>query len=346
MGGYYFGYYIAIFNPLGEPLAEKVYNYTGDQKLNLIGNLNLFFTIGAAISVFLSGPLSNLIGRIRLILFLEFLALGTCLLYSFKSVTILLALRAASGIITGLNAAVVPVALTEMFPGSLSGFTGVFFYFSLTCFILLSFFVNPLCGSEEDKDARAQCLADNWRPLLVFPGAVSLIRLLMLIFLYKFGALESPGYYINKFSDSKEKLTQELKKWFSTVYAEDYVDRRVEQAIRLADKSKNQEKPSYGAMFSGQFRFRFFVVCMLNVLQQLSGINFLIFFSTALFDQLSGNGATMSILIGAANIFGAVVGMYSIGRYGRRFNLIMGCLLQALSFATLGMGKLDRKSVV
>lgn len=336
MGGYYFGYYIGIFNPLGDPLAEKVYDFSGDKKINLIGNINLFFTIGAAISVFISGPLSDMIGRVRLILFLEFLAVGTSLAYTIKSTTLLLAIRAISGIITGLNAAIVPVALTEMFPGSIAGSGGLVFYFFLSSFILLGWFANPLCGSEDDKDGRAKCLANNWKLLLAWPIVMAGLRILLLITTFKFGALESPGYYLNKLKG--EQLKEALNKWFSTVYAPDYVEKKTQQVIKNSEESKSKTEPSYSAMFSKMYGFRFFVVCMLNTLQQLSGINFLIFFSTTLFDQLSGNGATMSLLIGGANVSGALVGMYSIGRYGRRFNLIMGCLLQAFSFATLGMG--------
>lgn len=337
MGGYYFGYYIGIFNPLGDPLVEKVYGLSGDARLNLIGNINLFFTVGAAISVFISGPLSDFVGRIRLLLFLEFLAVGSCLAYTIESTTVLLTIRALSGIITGINAGLVPVALTEMFPGSIAGFGGLFFYFALSSFILIGWFANPICGSEEDKDARSTCLANNSKLLLAWPAAISVIRIVLMILTFKFGAMESPGYYLNKLKG--EELKEALKKWFSTVYSSEYVDRKATQVIRDSEASKSKQEPTYASMFSKMYGFRFFVVCMLNTLQQLSGINFLIFFSTNLFDQLSGNGATMSLLIGAANIAGALVGMYSIGKYGRRFNLILGCLLQAFSFATLGMGK-------
>lgn len=337
MGGYYFGYYIGIFNPLGTPLVERVYNRTGDAKDDLVGSINLYFTLGAAISVFISGPLADFFGRIRLILFCEVIAVLTCALYWIESVPVLLGVRFLSGIITGINAGIVPVTLTEMFPSSLTGFGGLFFYFALSSHILLGSFANPICGSESDKDARSQCLADNWRYFLCWPIIIAGIRLFLLISSFKFGALESPGYFLNRAKG--EELRTALTKWFSTVYAEEYVEQKTEMVIRESEQAKANQEPGLTAMFSQTYRFRFVVVCLLNICQQFSGINFLIFYSTDLFDDLSGNGAMMSLLIGFANVSGALVGMYSIGRYGRRFNLIMGCLLQALSFSTLGMGK-------
>lgn len=337
MGGYYFGYYIGIFNPLGEPLAEKVYGYSGEKKISLIGNINLYFTVGAAVSVFLCSHISDIFGRVRLVIFLELLALFTCYTYTIQNITVLLITRTVCGVIVGLNSTILPVALTEMFPGSVRGFGGFVGYFAVSSFILLGWFANPLCGSEDNIENRTKCLSNNWKVLLSWPAVVGVIRILLLIYSFKFGILESPGFYLNKFKGIE--LEKALNGWFSTVYSSEYVQIKTEQVIKDSEEIKRKAKPTLSSMFSKIYGFRFFVVCMLNILQQFSGINFLIFFSTTLFDQLSGNGSTMSLLIGAANVSGALVGMYSIGKYGRRFNMVMGCLIQAFSFATLGMGK-------
>lgn len=61
-------------------------------------------------------------------------------------------------------------------------------------------------------------------------------------------------------------------------------------------------------------------------MHQLSGISFLIFFSTKIFDDISGNGAFMTLVISISNIFGGVIGSYTIGKLGRKPNLIYGPL--------------------
>lgn len=267
---------------------------------------------------------------------LEVIAFFTSLAYSVKSIFLLLVLRTISGVVAGLGTAIVPIALTEMFPSNLSGFGSFFQYLCVSSFILIGMFANPICGSGDDKESRSICLANNWRLLLTWPAALSVLRLILLAYAFKLGSLESPGYYLNKLKGVE--LKQALNKWFSTVYPPRFVIRKVNKVIKDSEEIKSKQEPGLSSMFSKMYGFRFFVVCMLNTLQQFSGINFLIFFSTTLFDQLSGNGATMSLLIGAANVSGALVGMFSIRRYGRRFNLVIGCLLQAFSFATLGMG--------
>jgi SP family facilitated glucose transporter-like MFS transporter 8 len=91
-------------------------------------------------------------------------------------------------------------------------------------------------------------------------------------------------------------------------------------------------------MFSERYRKRFFIACNLNAMQQLTGINFLGFFSTELFDKLSGNGSTMTLIIGAANVSGGLVGMYTLSKFGRKANILYGCALCFTGMLILNIG--------
>ena len=91
-------------------------------------------------------------------------------------------------------------------------------------------------------------------------------------------------------------------------------------------------------MIGKTYRFRFFLACILNIQQQLSGINFLIFFSTQLFNDISGNGPVMTMVIGASNVLGAIVGIFTISKFGRRCNMMAGSLMQAVAFGMLLIG--------
>lgn len=71
----------------------------------------------------------------------------------------------------------------------------------------------------------------------------------------------------------------------------------------------------------------------------MSGINFLIFFSTKIFDEISHNGSFMTLVISISNISGGVIGSYTVGKLGRKFNLVYGPLVQAVSFGILSLGK-------
>ena len=75
------------------------------------------------------------------------------------------------------------------------------------------------------------------------------------------------------------------------------------------------------------------------MVQQLSGINFLIFFSTKIFNKLSGNGSTVTLVIAVSNILGGVIGSYTVGSFGRKVNMTMGSIVSAISFGALSIGK-------
>ena len=150
MGGYSIGYYISIFNPLGEPLAEHVYGLnkqTNPSKDGFIGNLNLFFTLGAFFSVLFSATICRWIGRIRMLIILELVAMAAIAGYMVKDINILYICRFLSGIVGGANGCVTYIATKEMMPAKVAGFGGLFLYFCLTSCILSAWGWGFLGGS-------------------------------------------------------------------------------------------------------------------------------------------------------------------------------------------------------
>ena len=161
---------------------------------------------------------------------------------------------------------------------------------------------------------------------MLIPSFVGILRLFLLTILFKFGAYESPGYFLANLKDGSE-LTKKLKKWYDQVYSSDYTDEKTQSVIISYKQAQLKEKPTLAGMVSPTYRYRFFTCCILNIMQQLGGINFLIFFSTKIFDELSGNGSTVTLVIALSNISGGILGSFTIGKFGRKFNLMYGALL-------------------
>lgn len=86
----------------------------------------------------------------------------------------------------------------------------------------------------------------------------------------------------------------------------------------MKNEAIKRHEPGKGLkdMFSQTYRKRFFLGCFLNVFRQLGGINIMLFFSTQIFDEISGNGATMTLLIGTANLIGAFISILT-GKHKR-----------------------------
>lgn len=73
-------------------------------------------------------------------------------------------------------------------------------------------------------------------------------------------------------------------------------------------------------------------------MQQISGVNFLIFYAKTFFDEVSGNGDQMNIALGVANFFGGFLCIYMISKFGRRFNLKQCSFNLSVSMLALGIG--------
>jgi MFS family permease len=100
-GTYHFGYFVGIFNPLAEPLLTHIYKIKGESEIARIeGNINMCFTVGAMLSVLVSGKLADSLGRVKLLTYLELLSIVTYILYSVESLNVLLCARFLSGVIS------------------------------------------------------------------------------------------------------------------------------------------------------------------------------------------------------------------------------------------------------
>ena len=70
-GGYYFGYYMGIWNPLGEKYLRLVLKID-ENDINLYyGLVNLMFAIGAAIGCTFGGVIADAIGRVSFLAFID-----------------------------------------------------------------------------------------------------------------------------------------------------------------------------------------------------------------------------------------------------------------------------------
>lgn len=329
-GGFYFGYFMSIFNPIGKPLLTGHYKMTEDQADNVLGNVNLFFCIGAGLACILFGKLSDLFGRVRLLIAFEFLAIIASACYYVDKIPLLYTARFFGGMIAGVNVAGGSVVLSELFPKSVSGFGGTFIYVNITFSILVSFIEQTIFGVDT--------LVKYWRVFLIWPVIISIARMVLIAALIR---VDTPKFYLARTKDESQ-LRRKIVDSLKYLYQEVECDSEAEKIIE--ENRKESQEIGIVELFGPTYRFRAFGGCLLNLLQQLCGINFLIFFSTDLFNDLSGNGETMTTVLGVANFLGSFVAIYAIERFGRRFNLVTGVLLQLIAFSTLSFAILIESS--
>ena len=335
MGKFYQGFCVSIFNPLAGPLLTEVLGYDKTKEPEIYDYYNgaffAVFSIGAMIGVFSVGALSNKFGRVPLMFLGEVLALGNAFLYLVKDVRVIIAARFISGIISGL-ATIAGIVLSEMLPKSAGGVGNAFGYLFSTSATFTGLVTQNILSRSQ--------MVTYYRELLMATVVLSFVRIIVLQFLLK---TDTPKYlYLS--SPFKEEAQYLIKKCYSNIYAEHEVDEATRVAMETFKMDSEASKVSLKALFSKTFRLRLWSGCFLAFAQQCCGINFLIFYSTKIFDELSGNGKTVTFAIGISNMCGAALSMYLIGRCGRKFDIVWGCFIQCLCLFGLLIGieyKLD-----
>ena len=149
--------------------------------------------------------------------------------------------------------------------------------------------------------------------------------------------LESPNYYYEHFAENPPKLKEKVLKFARAVYTEEdalkYTQEFIAEKTRMAEKAKIS-KVTLMALIGPKDRKRFILASLLNFLQQMSGINFMMFFSTQLFDEISGNGPEMTMVLSFGIFTGAVLSVLVINK-GRKPGMLYPTLLTALSLFAL-----------
>jgi len=328
-GGYFVGYNVSIMNPLGRPLAEVLYRLDQREQDNFVGNTNFFFLIGVLIATLSSGTLADRVGRIKMVIGAEIVATLVFCMYWFDGVLLFYAVRFVAGMAAGFTIYIGQITLREFLPQKYSGFGGILYYISGTGFILISFSQSVIFGGREG-------LVKNRHIVLGWPIVISLFRLsgLLKFFLGRM----TPQCIINRReivgeSSTTEQLLLAYTSTHGVEFANEYVPKLMAKPI-----IKHSLVESLKSMFTDHMRPRLYITLFINIFQQLSGINFLIFFSTTLFDRLSGNGQLVTVLLGVANISGGFIAMQTLGTLGRRFNLQIGSFVQSITMTIFGIG--------
>ena len=84
--------------------------------------------------------------------------------------------------------------------------------------------------------------------------------------------------------------------------------------------------------------------CMLMVLQQLSGINVLIFYSSNIFESIGKSGVVGAVIVNISNLIGALCGMLMLGYFGRKTLLVFWSFFMAACMFGMGFSYIEAKN--
>jgi SP family galactose:H+ symporter-like MFS transporter len=306
-GGLLFGIDQGFMNGSLE-LIEKDLHLTVTQSANFAGIL----LWGSVIGAIFSGYVARAIGRKNTLL----ITAVVFTVFSFVSMFtdsygLLITYRFILGLSVGLASFSVPLYLSEIAPTSLRGGFISMYQMMITVGIFAVFVTNYFIGQA----------TNDWRPMFLAITVPAFIMFVGILFIPK-----SPRWLFlkNKKEDAKKVLHR-------TRFTQDEVNfefAEMEEAV-----SMNDTKGGFFAMLKESFFIRVLILGMvIQMFQQLTGINSVIYYSTSIFIGAGiSSPVVATIIVGLVNMLTTILAVLFVDKLGRKPILYFGYSVMALS---------------
>lgn len=282
---------------------------TSGQKSLIVSILSAGTFIGALSAA----PMGDLIGRrIGLILSSIVFIFGVILQTIATAIPLFTAGRFFAGLGVGLISALIPLYQSETAPKWIRGTIVGTYQLAITIGLLLAAIVNNATSNRNDSG--------SYRVPVAVQFAWGLIMIIGMAILP-----ETPRYLIkmgrhDKAAKSLARLRR-LPVDHPALVAE-LAEIRANHEYELSMGSS-----SYRQIVKGTLGKRLLTGCMLQALQQLSGVNFIFYYGTSFFKQ-SGiqNSFTISLITNIVNVVSTFPGLYLVEKWGRRPLTLFGAI--------------------
>lgn len=271
--------------------------------------------LGAMVGSLLSGHLTDRFGRRRLMLIISGLFITGTIIASFAlQVYAILLGRLFIGFAIGIGSYTAPLYIAEVSPSELRGALVSLNQLAITIGILCSYLINYVFTNIDG----------SWRWMFGIGLVPAILLSLGMVFLP-----ESPRWLVkqNRMDDAINTL-KDLR---------NHAD--VSQEISEIKNSLNIKKTSFREIFSPWIRPVLFLGAMLGFIQQVTGINTIIYYAPTIFELAGFHDASSSILatvgIGVVNVLATIFAIIYLDKLGRRPLLLSG--LMGMCASLLGL---------
>ncbi|XVF38184.1 hypothetical protein REPUB_Repub20aG0078100 [Reevesia pubescens] len=332
-GGLMFGYDIGISGGVTamEDFLIKFFPQVHERKMHAKENnyckyddqyLQLFTSslyLAALVSSFAASKICTKFGRKPTILVASaFFLVGAALSAGAENLWMLIIGRILLGIGVGFGNEAVPLFLSEIAPVQHRGAVNILFQLFVTIGIFFANLVNYGTSNMHPY---------GWRVSLGLASVPATI-----LFIGSLIITETPTSLVERGNESMGQKT--LKK----IRGVEEVDFEFEQIVRASKIAKEVKHP-YKKLMKHSSMPPLIIGIMLQVFQQLTGINAIMFYAPVLFQTVGfKNDASLlsSVITGTVNVLSTLVSVYAVDKIGRRKLLLQACVQMFISQTTIG----------
>jgi SP family xylose:H+ symportor-like MFS transporter len=335
-GGQNLPYIISI--TLAATLGGLLFGYDTAVISGAIGSLRTYFElssaqtgwaassalVGCVIGAAVAGLIADRLGRKPGLLIAAFLftvsAIGSAIPESFTTFIIY---RIVGGVGVGIASMLSPMYIAEIAPEHLRGRLVSLNQFAIVFGMLVVYFVNYGISLQGDAVWNVNV---GWRWMFGSETIPAALFFLLMIF-----APRSPRWLM--LAGQEQKANTVLSKIMNAQYAKKALA-EIKESLHI-----DLNKPKVKLLGKG-FGWVLFIGIMLSVFQQITGINVILYYAPAIFEQLGG-GTTdtallQTIVVGAVNLIFTVVAILTVDRLGRKPLMIFGSLGMGICITAVG----------
>lgn len=320
LGGLLFGYDTAVISGAIGFLAER-FELDAFWKGWTASSALFGCVVGAAIA----GALSDALGRRKALMLAAILflisAIGTALP---RNLTELILFRIIGGIGVGAASMTSPMYIAEISPARIRGRMVSVNQFAIVFGMLVVYFVNYAIALQGDD---AWDISRGWRYMFGSEALPAAVFLGLLFFVP-----ESPRWLVKR---GKEDQAGAI---LSRVSGRDAARQEVTDIrLALAEEGKGG---SLLELLQPTWRKVFVIGVVLAVLQQVTGINVILYYAPEIFKSLGTErdlAFLQTIAVGATNILFTIIAIWTVDRVGRRPLMLFGALGMGISLFAVGL---------
>lgn len=315
ISGLLFGFDIAVING-AMIFLEKYFNLTTPLQTEFATSSLL---VGCVFGAIIAGPLSDRFGRKYILGFSALLfgisAIGAAIPTNLTEFVIA---RLLGGIAVGSASLLAPLYIAEISPPNIRGRLVSLNQMAIVSGILLSYLVNYLLSFSPET---------GWRWMFATAAIPSL-----LLFIALFFVPESPRW-----------LT-ECGREGDALYVLSRVNgrSRAEVELRQIKETIADESGTLAELLKPGFRRPLIIAVVMAILQQVTGINTVLFYGSKIFKDYMGgqtdsSAVGLNVIVGVINVLTTIVAIYTIDKLGRRPLLMLSAAGMAISHGLLGL---------
>ncbi|CAD5118269.1 DgyrCDS6987 [Dimorphilus gyrociliatus] len=286
------------------------------------------YLVGGTIGAFTPGLIVDRLGRKKSLILLNVFSLIAAIFFGFckkaNSYEMLIIGRLLIGFSCGAGAGIVPMYLTEIAPVRIRGAMGVLHQLALTSGI----FVSQAIGLRQILGS-----ADRWPILLAAIGLPCLLSGCVLYFMP-----DSPRHLLlnKKDRDAAEKALKRLRNCSNVDLDLDEIEEEI-----IEEDEDDEQEPEWtlkSILAADRLRLPLVLIIVLGSCQQLSGINAVFYYSSAIYESAGiakQNIQYANLITGFINVVITIISVGLVEKAGRRVLLLGGMGAMVVSALTL-----------